>query len=121
MGAGADLGRHDVGVHHEQAAPVDCIHYGRDLCLAIACRHGIQGGLHEIGAVLVDALELARVERGLKVVAAPDVVNAALAPDQKLIDVGRGLAAGIIRSDTAIGMRPISSPDALVIEIQRGE
>ena len=35
--------------------------------------------LHEIGAVLVDALELARVQRGLKVVAAPDVMDAALA------------------------------------------
>ena len=49
-----------------------------------------------IGALLVGLLELEGVERGLVVVAAPDVVHAAFAGDQELIDVGRWPRPGIV-------------------------
>ena len=72
--------------------------------VAVAGGHGIHGGLHQIGAPLVDALELGRVQRRLEVIAAPDVMNAAFAADQQLIDIGRRLAAGIVGSDIAFLM-----------------
>ena len=57
--------------------------------LAVAVGHRRHGVLHQVGALLVGLLELEGVERGLVVVAGPDVVHAALALDQKLVDIGR--------------------------------
>ena len=54
----ADLGRHDVHVHDEQAALADGVHDRLDLRLPIAAGHRVHGGLHQVGAPLVDALEL---------------------------------------------------------------
>ena len=84
----ADLGRHDVDVDREQSALLDRADDGIDHRGAVAVRHGGHGVLHHVGALLVGLLELQRVERGLVVVAAPDVVHAALALDQQLVDVG---------------------------------
>ena len=62
-------------------------------------RHGV---LHHVGALLVDALELEGVQRRLVVVAGPDVVDAALALDQQLVDIGRRPAdMGVGRPDIA--------------------
>ena len=58
----------------------------------VAPRHGGHGVLHQVGPLLVGLLELQGVQRRLVVVAAPDVVHAALAVDQELVDVGRGPA-----------------------------
>ena len=58
------------------------------IAVAVAIGHGRHGVLHHVGALLVGLLELQRVERGLVVVAAPDVVHAALALDQQLVDIG---------------------------------
>ena len=55
---------------------------------AIAVRHGGHGVLHHVGALLVGLLELQGVERGLVVIAAPDVMHAAFAFDQQLVDIG---------------------------------
>ena len=63
----------DDGIHHRGA---------------VAIGHRRHGVLHDVGALLVGLLELQRVERGLVVVAAPDVMHAAFAFDQQLVDIG---------------------------------
>ena len=98
----ADLARHDVDVDREQAAGPDRPHDRLDHGRPIAGRDRAHRVLHQVGALLVDALELERVERGLVVVAGPDVVDAALALDQQLVDVGRGPA------DEAVGRARIA-------------
>ena len=57
--------------------------------------------LHQVGPLLVRLLELVGVERGLVVIAAPDMVNAALAADEKLVDIGRGPRTGIVGTHIA--------------------
>ena len=84
----ADLGRHDVDVDGEQAALLDRVHDRLDHARPIAIGHRRHGVLHHVGALLVGLLELERVQRRLVMVAAPDVVDAALALDQQLVDVG---------------------------------
>ena len=84
----ADLGRHDVDIDREQAALLDRADDGIDHRRAVAVGHRVHGVLHHVGALLVDLLELEGVERGLVVIAAPDVVDAALALDQQLVDIG---------------------------------
>ncbi len=60
--------------------------------VAVAIRHGVHRILHDVGALLVDHVELVGVQRGLVVIAGPDVMNAALALDQQLVDIGGGPA-----------------------------
>ncbi len=84
----ADLGRHDVDVDGEQTALLDGVHDGLHHAPAVAGRHRVHGVLHDVGALLVDLLELVGVERGLVVIAGPDVMHAALALDQQLVDIG---------------------------------
>jgi protein-tyrosine-phosphatase/DNA-binding transcriptional ArsR family regulator len=68
MRAGADLGRHDVDIHDEQiAALADGVHDRPDLPVAIARRHRVHRGLHQVGPPLVRTLELGGVQRGLDV------------------------------------------------------
>ena len=82
---------------------LDRVHDGRDHRGTVAPRHGGHGVLHHVGALLVGLLELQGVQRRLVVVAAPDVVHAALAADQELVDVGRGLAdMGVGRAGVAL-------------------
>ena len=58
------------------------------IALTIAVGHRQHRVLHDVGALLVGLLELEGVERRLVVVAGPDVVDAALAVDQQLVDIG---------------------------------
>ncbi len=88
----ADLGRHDVDVDGEQAALLDGGDDGRHQCRPVTGRHRVHGILHDVGALLVDLLELVGVERGLVVIARPDVVDASATLDQQLVDIGRGPA-----------------------------
>ena len=88
----ADLGRHDVDVDGKQAAFLDGVHDRSHQGWLVAGRHGVHGVLHDVGALLVGLLELVGVERGLVVIARPDVMHAALALDQQLVDVGGGFA-----------------------------
>ena len=88
----ADLGRDDVDVDREQAALLDGGDDGRHECRLVARRHRVHRILHDVGALLVDLLELVGVERGLVVIARPDVVDASPALDQQLVDVGSRLA-----------------------------
>ena len=100
----ADLGRDDVDVDGEQAALFDCCHDGLHHRVAIAIGDGQHGVLHHVGALLVGLLELEGVERGLVVVAAPDVMDAAFAADQHLIDVEGRPRSGIVRPHIAFLM-----------------
>ena len=100
-----DLGRDDVDVDGEQPALADRVHDRRDHPGTVAPRHGGHGVLHHVGPLLVGLLELQGVQRRLVVVAAPDVVHAALAVDQELVDVGRGPAdMGVGRAGIALLM-----------------
>ena len=74
-------------------APNDGSHHR----VAVAIRHRKHGVLYEIGALLVSLLELEGVERRLVVIAAPDVMHAALAANKELVDISRGSADVRIR------------------------
>ena len=67
----ADLGRDDVDIDGKEPALLDRSDDGVDGCFAIAIGHGRHRVLDLVGALLVAALELQRVERGLVVIAAP--------------------------------------------------
>ena len=88
----ANAGRHDVDVDDEEPARVDRADDGFDQRLAVTVGDGVHRVLHPVGTLLVDALELHRVQRRLVVVAGPDVVDCALAVDEELVDVRRGPA-----------------------------
>ena len=100
----ADFGRHDIDVDAEETALPDRAHDRVDHAIAIAVGDVVHRVFHEVGALLVDALEFHRVERGLEVIARPDVMDAALAADQQLIDIGCRLSAGIVGPDIAFLM-----------------
>ncbi len=87
MVAGADWQRHDVDVDRKQAALPDCPLDLIDQRLAIPCWHALHGVLYPLGAPLEDSFELGGIQRGLEVVAAPVVVDAAQAADQQLVDM----------------------------------
>ena len=53
-----DLGRHDVDVDREQPALADGAHDRIDRRLPVAVGDAVHGVLHQVGAPLVDALEL---------------------------------------------------------------
>ena len=101
----ADLGRHDVDVDREQPTLADGVDDRRNQRRSIAGRYGVHRVFDDVGALLVDLLELVGVERGLVVIAGPDVVHTAPAVDQKLVDIGGGLAdMGIGRTRVAFLM-----------------
>ena len=54
----ADLGGHDVDVDRKEAALLDGINDGCHLGRPVAGRHGVHGILHDVGALLVNLLEL---------------------------------------------------------------
>ena len=87
--AAADLRRDDVDVDREEAAGLDGVDDGLHHRRPIAIGHGVHRVLHDVGALLVDHVELVGVQRGLVVIARPDVVDAALSLDQELVDIGR--------------------------------
>ena len=83
---------HDVDIDREQPTLADGVDDRRDQRRSIAGRYGVHRVFDDVGAPLVDLLELVGVERGLVVIAGPDVVHTALAVDQQLVDIGGGLA-----------------------------
>ena len=98
----ADLAVDDVHVDREQPARVDRADDRLDQFLARGARMGVHGVLHHVGAAVVVALELGRVERRLVVVVGPDVVHLAVAGDDQLVDIGRGPAdMGVGRAEVA--------------------
>ena len=107
----ADLGRHDVDVDGEQTALLDGVHDRLDHGVAVAVGRRHHGVLHHVGALLVVLLELEGVERRLVVVACPDVMHAALAFHQELVDVG-GRTADMRVGRTRIAFLMSAHPDA---------
>ena len=54
-----------------------------------------------VGTLLIRLLEFEGVERGLVVITSPDMVHAALALEQKLVDIGSRLSSWIIGAHIA--------------------
>ena len=77
-----NLGRHDIDIDRKQAALFDRAGDGVHHRGAVAVGHGRHRVFHEIGALLVDLLELQGIERRFVVIAGPDVMHAAFAFDQ---------------------------------------
>ena len=75
----SDLCRHDVDIDRKETSLLDCAHDGVHHRVTVPIGHRQHGVLHEISPLLVGLLELEGVERRLVVIAAPDVVHAALA------------------------------------------
>ena len=84
------LCRHNIDINGEQATFLDGRHDGFRHAVAVTIRHRRHCVLHQIGAFLVGLFELQRIERGLIVVATPDVVDAAFSANQELVDISRG-------------------------------
>ena len=76
-----DLCRNDVDINREQATFLNRGHDGFRHGVAITVRHRRHRVFHQIGALLVGLLEPKRVERGLVVVAAPDVMHTTFVAD----------------------------------------
>ena len=118
-----DLRRNNVHIDGEQSASADGSNYCIDEGLAISVRNSRHRILHHIGSLLVGSLEVQRVERGLIVVAGPDVVDAALSFDEKLVDI-RGRLAYVCVGRARIPFLMPAHPDAATArtsDISRGE
>ena len=98
----ADLGRHNVDIDREEPAPSNRGEDRVDHGFLVAIGHGGHRVLHQVGPLLVRLLELVGVEGGLVVVAGPDVVNAALPLDEKLVDIGSRSRTGIVGTHIAL-------------------
>ena len=96
----ADLGRDDIDVDGEQTALLDRAENRVDHRLAVAIGNRRHRVLHDVGSLLVVLLELVGVQRGLVVVARPDVMDAAFAFQQQLVDIRRGPADMGVRRRT---------------------
>lgn len=88
VGRLSDLGRDDVDVDGEQATLGNRVRDGLDHRRTVAPGDRRHRVLHQIGASLVGVLELQGVQRGLVVVASPNVMHAAVPLDQELVDIG---------------------------------
>src|SRR5258706_1113548 len=84
----ADFRRNDINVYGEKTALLDG---GDNRChhrVPVAIRYGVHRVFHDVGSLLVDALEFHRIQRRLVVIAAPNVMDRALALNEELVDIG---------------------------------
>ena len=107
----ADLRRHDVDVDRKEPTLLDRADDRVDHRRAVAIGRRHHGVLHHIGALLVGLLELECVQRGLVVIASPDVMHAALAFDQELVDI-RGRPAHMRVGRTRVAFLVSAHADA---------
>src|SRR3954454_16769701 len=85
-----NLGGNDVDVYGEQAALLYRVRNGRNHGRSVTPWNAGHGISHHVSAFFIGLFELEGVQRRLVVIAAPDVMHATFAADQKLVNIGAG-------------------------------